>query len=1081
MVDNPSDSTGEAASDAPRRRLRRWRKAALIAILLIAVVALGLWVARDRLVEGVIDRELAALDLPASYDIESIAPGRQVLTNVVVGKADAPDLTVERVVVELSYGLGLPSIGRVTLDKPRLYGTYGDGGLSFGSLDELLFTEDEASSGLPALDVTVNDGRALIETPYGPIGAKLQGGGDLSGGFAAMLAVNAPELSIGGCRLSAATAYGELATASDSLGFTGPIRLREVDCAKRELAWQDANLQVEAKVPTDFASADLSGVLASGRFSVGGSSIAGLSGPLRLGWREGELDAMLDLDARNLSAEGLAIRAAALETSIRVRDGFKRVEAEGEVSGEQVNLQGWIDPALASLKQPAAGTMLEPLLAKLRSASARQLRGTGFAASFIARSSSQSTTAVIPAFELRSAGGAPLLTASQLQFASGLGGVPRFSGNFRTGGAGLPAVAGRMEREASGATVFRLRMDPYIDGANRLAVPDMTVTQGANGALTFAGVVEAGGKLPGGSVRNLVLPVDGRWDARSGLALWNTCTTVGFDRLQYANLVLSDRDLRVCPASGRPILSQTGGGLRIAAGVAALDLSGTLADTPIRLKSGPVGFAYPGTAVARNVDVTLGPGDSASRFTLSGIEARFDTDGGVSGTFSDTRVALAAVPLDLVETGGSWRYADSRLTVSDGTFRLIDRSAPARFNPLIARDATLSLADNAILANAELRHPGSERVVTDVAIRHDLSNGSGNARLAIDGLRFDKALQPDALTDLAYGVVANVEGVVTGTGKIDWNTQSVTSSGEFSSEGLDLAAVFGPVRGARGTIVFTDLLSLTTAPDQQLEVASINPGIEVRDGTIGFSLRDGQLLGVTGGSWPFMGGTLHLHRVDLNLGIAERRRYVLEVKGLDAAIFVQTLELGNIAATGTFDGELPIVFDELGNGYIERGILNSRPPGGNLSYVGELTYQDLSPMANYAFEMLRSLDFRTMEIVIEGPLTGEIISKIRIDGVRQGETASRNIITRQLEDVPIQFNVNINAPFYKLIGSLKAMYDPASIRDPRELGLLNSDGTMRQQSVTAESVEAQDDPPPDPGAPPSLPTQEPAIQRRESE
>jgi hypothetical protein len=1081
MVDNPQDSTEEAASGAPRRRLHGWRKVGLIAVLLIGAAALGLWAARDRLVEGVIDRELAALDLPASYDIESIAPGRQVLTNVFVGNAEAPDLTVERVVVELSYGFGLPSIGRVTLDKPRLYGTYGDDGLSFGSLDTMLFSEDDASSGLPALDVTVNDGRALIETPYGPFGAKLHGGGDLSGGFAAMLAVNAPALAIDGCRLSAATAYGELATTSDSLGFTGPIRLREADCPERALAWQDASLRVDARVPTDFASADIRGVLASGRFSVGESSVAEFSGPVRLGWRDGALDATLDLEARNLAADGLAMRAAALETSIRVRDDYGRIEADGEVSGEQVNLQVLIDPALASLKAPAAGTLLEPLLAKLRSASARQLRDTSFAASFTARSSSKSTSVVVPAFELRSAGGAPLVSASQLQYSSGLSGVPRFAGNFRTGGAGLPALAGRMERKASGATVFRVRMEPYAEGANRLAVPEMAITQGANGTLTFAGVVEAGGKLPGGSVRNLTLPVDGRWEARSGLALWDTCTTVGFDRLQYANLVLSDRDLRVCPASGKPILFQTGGNLRIAAGVAALDLSGTLADTPIRLKSGPVGFAYPGTAIARNVDVALGPVASASRFTLSGIEARFDTDGGVSGTFSDTRVALAAVPLDLVETSGNWRYAGSRLAVTDGAFRLIDRAAPARFNPLIARDATLSLADNAILANADLRHSESDRIVTDVAIRHDLSNGSGNARLAIEGLRFDRELQPDALTDLALGVVANVEGVVTGSGRIDWNAQSVTSSGEFSSDGLDLAAVFGPVRGARGTIVFADLLSLTTAPDQQLQVASINPGIEVRDGTIDFSLRDGQLLGVTGGSWPFMGGTLHLHRVDLNLGVAERRRYVLEVKGLDAAIFVQTLELGNIAATGTFDGELPIVFDELGNGYIERGILNSRPPGGNLSYVGELTYEDLTPMANFAFEMLRSLDFRTMEIVIEGPLTGEIVSKIRIDGVRQGETASRNLITRQLEDVPIQFNVNINAPFYKLIGSLKAMYDPASIRDPRELGLLNSDGTMRQQSVTAESVEARDDQPPSPGDPPSLPREEPAIQRRESE
>ena len=46
------------------------------------------------------------------------------------------------------------------------------------------------------------------------------------------------------------------------------------------------------------------------------------------------------------------------------------------------------------------------------------------------------------------------------------------------------------------------------------------------------------------------------------------------------------------------------------------------------------------------------------------------------------------------------------------------------------------------------------------------------------------------------------------------------------------AAGFGPAKGASGTVVFTDLLGLVTAPNQKLAVRSVNPGIEVNDGIV---------------------------------------------------------------------------------------------------------------------------------------------------------------------------------------------------------------------------------------------------------
>jgi hypothetical protein len=69
-------------------------------------------------------------------------------------------------------------------------------------------------------------------------------------------------------------------------------------------------------------------------------------------------------------------------------------------------------------------------------------------------------------------------------------------------------------------------------------------------------------------------------------------------------------------------------------------------------------------------------------------------------------------------------------------------------------------------------------------------------------------------------------------------------------------------------------------------------------------------------------------------------------------------------------------------------------------------------------------------------------------GIRQGAAAKRNFITDRFRKLPIQFNINVKAQFYQLITSLKAMYDPAFIRDPREIGLIDAEGNpIRHESA----------------------------------
>jgi hypothetical protein len=115
--------------------------------------------------------------------------------------------------------------------------------------------------------------------------------------------------------------------------------------------------------------------------------------------------------------------------------------------------------------------------------------------------------------------------------------------------------------------------------------------------------------------------------------------------------------------------------------------------------------------------VALGPADTATRFRLKEIAAK--VGGETAGTFAGADALLFAVPLDILDASGNWRFAAGKLELSNGSFHLQDRTKPARFAPLIARDATLSLADNRITAAAMLREPKSDRAVVRANIAHD--------------------------------------------------------------------------------------------------------------------------------------------------------------------------------------------------------------------------------------------------------------------------------------------------------------------------------------------------------------------------
>ncbi|MBX9814208.1 MAG: YdbH domain-containing protein, partial [Sphingomonas sp.] len=676
---------------------------------------------------------------------------------------------------------------------------------------------------------------------------------------------------------------------------------------------------------------------------------------------------------------------------------------------------------------------------------ARAVAAAGAAARRFDLASDVSVTSDAGGFDLGLAHGrATSASGARVTLSGGEGvrfarGAWRLDGLLALAGGGLPEAAVRLRRAAAGGALRGSGyVRPYAAGDARLALDglDFTATKGGTRVTSRA---RLSGPIAGGHVEGLVAPLDAAW--RGGaLSLNPGCTPLAAERLVIARFTLAAPRLTLC-AEGPALARVTAGGVRGAARIAAPMLSGTIGDTPVALAADQARIDLATRAFAlTDARAQFGAGERATRLGFETLAGALDRDG-ARGDFTGGGAQIAQVPLRLDQSAGAWRFADGALTAS-GALRVSDRSHPKfcpddghylgdpddrpRFCQLIAKDVTLTLADDRLAATGTLVTPARGVRVAEVALAHHLGEATGHADLSVPGVTFGPTLQPEALTPVTYGVISLVAGTVRGAGRIDWRGDTVRSSGDFRADDLSLAAAFGPVQGVSGAIHFTDLLDLVSAPGQTATIASVNPGVPVTGGVVRYQTLADQRVAVEGGRWPFAGGALVLEPSLLDFAQAAERRLTFRLEGVDAARFLQSFDFKNLNATGVVDGTLPMIFDEHG-GRIVGGHLKMRQGGGTIAYVGEVSQRDLGFWGNLAFQSLKSLAYRDLEIDLNGPLEGEMITDIRFAGVRQGQGAKSNFLIRRLQRLPLLFNVRVSAPFRQLLGSVADYYDPTRL------------------------------------------------------
>ena len=1031
-IDEGLDESEPAHAVAAPGRVPWWaRVASFVAVAILLLLLAGIiiiWFRRLPIATHYLKGEFERRGVSASYHLDRVGLRNQEVSNLVIGNPDHPDLVAKYAHIEtrLTWN-GNFEVYRIVARGVRLRGRLVHGRISWGEIDKLMPPPTNKPFALPNFVLDVAGSSIALSTPFGPLGIALDGKGRLSGGFAGYAAIVSPKLIPGRCAATDLHAYVAVGVTARRPDVAGPVTLANFGCAASRFAIAAPRFDAKASFNEAFTSIDGSGRMAIARLVAGSNGLANFVGTISYKGKLNHVAGHVRLAAQNSRLATITAQQTNLDGNYNLNGTAGTFELVGAYGANNAALAPSMLASVTGPLSAIAKTPIGPVAKSIGDAMVRTAAHFNSAGRIKVVNFPGSGAARITEASIRGPNGAQarIFGGSGVTYYWPVGGL-RVDAGLQMGGGGLPQASVSLHQLYANAPLSGVAtMMPYSANGQRLALDPVRFAQGTGGSTALSTVAQLDGSFPNGKVQALRLPITGEIGSGGGFALGTSCAVLSLNYLQAGTLQLGPTRLPVCPINQAIISKLPGRPVEASGRISHPVLSGRLGNSPLHVQAANgqlVGQQF----VLNGLSAQLGQPTSpikidAARFT-GGL------GGALGGSFSGASATIAKVPLLLSDAVGSWLYRNKALSVN-GSATVSDRNPNPRFYPLRSSDIGFRLAGDLISATGTLHYPGTGTLVTKVRIEHHLAESSGHALLDVPGISFGPNLQPEALTRLTEGVVALVNGTVSGAGRIDWAPGGkITSTGDFSTANMALAAPFGPVTGLTTHLYFDDLLALSTPPGQLLTVATVNPGISVADGVIRYQLLPQDHVKIESGVWPFMGGRLILHETVLDFSQHSAKHLTFELQGLDAKRFVDSLGFNGFGLTGTFDGVLPMVFDENG-GRIVGGVLTSRAPGGELKYSGT---KPKGIAAGLAVDLLSDVRFRSMIIHLDGELSGEFATRVAIDQVSLGPGHGffAGLVHRAFSKLPLKLNLNINGPFRALIQMTHSFNDPTQVIAP---------------------------------------------------
>ncbi|KAF0185865.1 MAG: hypothetical protein FD163_533 [Hyphomonadaceae bacterium] len=546
--------------------------------------------------------------------------------------------------------------------------------------------------------------------------------------------------------------------------------------------------------------------------------------------------------------------------------------------------------------------------------------------------------------------------------------------------------------------------------------------------------------------------ISGPMTARVGAS---STTLNGLDCLQasIAAMAFDDNSIRnaqgaLCPdAQGRFASFQNGGSLLFAAtNISVLDLqlgsSGTANHITMAGLTGGFSPAPEGglkyLANVPNLEFRFNTGPQ-THATIRASDSRLvvHSRAGTTNMTADLReIKTEGLP---VRTSGNMimdmAFNDASGTLGHFSFNnlLVGDIAASRRYADLGLSGTGDLRNNQIYFEGNLVQAQSGAQVATARLNHNLQTGVGNAVFDGNGLRFMPRLARTSPRDgfeigeilpPLQGIFSDVEGRLTGQANFNWApNRPVIGTAEIGTTALNFNTIIGQVENVAGTIKIDDLMGLKTST-QIIRVGSFNPGIPILNGVLGFSLPGTNALKIEAASWPFADGDLSMpfNNQDKSLTI--------KVDNIDIAQLLRLTNIPNLVIDGRMSGILPVKIIE-NNAEIVGGVLRAREGGGTIKYTGPSLAAAPPPPTNreklqnrlgipsipkneaLAEAALRNLQYKVLEIRVDGRITGDMTLGITIEGFNPD----------LLSATQFRFNVNVHLPVGQIISSIKNTAD----------------------------------------------------------
>lgn len=886
----------ERAPFSIRRQLVRMRRAGILVLILLVVVALlvaAVWLNRRVAAQRVLTGWLDQRGIDADVQVERVEIDGFV-GKIVIGDPRDPDFSVER--VEVDYAVGLPwsdsglsvTPSRIRLLRPILKATWTDGQFSMGSLDPLIaeFTGRPPQPDSRSPVVIVESGRLRLSTEYGPL--QVLADATVDNGKLMRVDARMPEASLRSGDVEARSLGGtvSLVTTGDRVALRMDAKAERFDTpgirgvntilsARGNLPYPDLKTRrgdgrAVVAVTLSGDQVDFGQALATRAtravlsfdgtttgwiedFRITGKTSADIGTVALSGSSVTARDAGVAIENGNLT---LARKAKSLnwqlDTPVRVQAG--RAELAGftfaNVTARTSSLRVGGREGAFEATGPVALTAGQAALGELV---LKQARGQVD----LDVTSRDGATLTQATGSLNSAGGAwPLFGPVGSEDLPELVEMKRALGDFA-----VSAPSFRLTTGSPGTEVVLLRpamLRPKNGGLLTLSAVSRPVFEAEPGAL-------GGGALNATATRGAGLP-----EATFAIPDWRL-TPGGFEARLDGRAAL-DFGL------GRGLTLTTEGLLANDAGRLTYETRSCIPFTAERLELDE----NDATALSGRFCPPTGPlvvvreGEWSARGTLADVAGtaeflavQFDQGQGAASVVGNpTGIAL-----------------DADITSA----RVRDTTTPLRFNPLTA-SGSASLKDERWTGGFDLMR--GIWPVASLTLNHDSTTQSGGVLIDTGTLTFaEGGLQPGDLSPLVADIIAPpVTGTAAFTGRFDWDAVGGSSSGRLTTTGLDFVSAAGPIKGLRGTIDFTSLEPLTTAPDQTLSADSLTTLTELTDLDLTFGLDAGAIT-VSGGDIAVGGGTVSVEPFSVPLD---------RTQPFSGVIVLDRVQLGDLLAGSGF-------------------------------------------------------------------------------------------------------------------------------------------------------------------------------------